>query len=147
KQRTDVIAAVTKALPRLRENCPYLSIIVTSRPAAFANSPGFDADQFIYIDLLSVKRSQIDQYAKKWMEVRGLTPKERTEFEQILKEKLDAPHLRDLARNPMQLTILLSLILTQGPALPDKRTNLYDTYVELFFSREAAKNAAVRNHI
>lgn len=147
KQRSDVIAAVTKALPRLRENCPTLSIIVTSRPAAFANSPGFDPDQFVYIDLLSVKRSQIDQYAKKWMDVRTLTPKERAEFEQILKEKLDAPHLRELARNPMQLTILLSLILTQGPALPDKRTNLYDTYVDLFFSRESAKNVAVRRHI
>ncbi len=147
KQRAEVIAAVTKALPRLRENCPALSIIVTSRPAAFANSPGFDPDQFTYIDLLSVKRSQIDEYAKKWMEVRGLSVKERVEFEQILKEKLDAPHLRDLARNPMQLTILLSLILTQGPALPDKRTNLYDTYVDLFFSRESAKNAAVRKHL
>ena len=147
KQRADVIAAVNKALPRLRENCPGLSLIVTSRPAAFANSPGFDPDQFVYIDLLSVKRSQIDQYAKKWMDVRGLSSKEQVEFEQILKEKLDAPHLRDLARNPMQLTILLSLILTQGPALPDKRTNLYDTYVDLFFSRESAKNVAVRRHI
>ena len=73
KQRADVITAVTKTLPRLRENCPTLSIIVTSRPAAFANSPGFDPDQFVYIDLLSVKRSQIYQYAKKWMDVRGLT--------------------------------------------------------------------------
>jgi hypothetical protein len=119
KQRAEVITSVTRALPRLRENCPALSVIVTSRPAAFANSPGFDQEQFVYIDLLSVKRSQIDQYAKKWMGVRGLVAKERLEFEQILKEKLDAPHLRDLARNPMQLTILLSLILTQGPALPD----------------------------
>ena len=147
KQRAEVIAAVTKALPRMRENCPALSVVVTSRPAAFANSPGFHSDQFVYIDLLSVKRSQINQYARKWMDARGLKTKERAEFEQILNEKLDAPHLRDLARNPMQLTILLSLILTQGPALPDKRTNLYDTYVDLFFSRESAKNAAVRKHI
>jgi NACHT domain len=147
KQRTDVVAAVTKAIPRLKENCSGLAVMITSRPAAFANSPGFDPDHFPNIDLLSVKRSQIDMYADRWMDVRGLSVKERTEFQQILKEKLDAPHLRDLARNPMQLTILLSLILTQGSALPDKRTSLYDTYVDLFFSRESAKSSAVRKHI
>ena len=147
KQRADVIASVNRALPRLKENCPGLSIVVTSRPAAFANSPGFDHEQFVYVDLLSLKRAQIDQYANNWMDVRGLNAKERVEFEQVLKEKLDAPHLRDLSRNPMQLTILLSLVLTQGSALPDKRTHLYDNYVDLFFSRESAKNAAVRKHI
>lgn len=147
KQRSDVVAAVTKALPRIRENCQHLGVIITSRPAAFANSPGFDTSSFPHIELLSVKRSQITQYAERWMEVRGLNTKERDEFRAILKEKMTAPHLRDLSRNPMQLTILLSLILTQGSALPDKRTNLYDDYVDLFFSRESAKSPAVRKHI
>lgn len=147
KQRSDVVAAVTKALPRIRENCPNLSVVITSRPAAFANSPGFDLLNFPHIDLLSVKRSQISLYAERWMDVRGLNAKEREEFRSILKEKMTAPHLRDLSRNPMQLTILLSLILTQGSALPDKRTNLYDDYVDLFFSRESAKSPAVRKHI
>ena len=39
----------------------------------------------------------------------------------------------------------MSLIHTRGTALPDKRTSLYDAYVDLFFSREAAKSAVVRN--
>ncbi|MBB4363986.1 hypothetical protein GGD65_005040 [Bradyrhizobium sp. CIR18] len=147
KQRSDVVAAVSKALPRLRENCPHLSVVITSRPAAFANSPGFDTSNFPHIELLSVKRSQIFTYAERWMEVRGLTNRERDEFRSILKEKMTAPHLRDLSRNPMQLTILLSLILTQGSALPDKRTNLYDDYVDMFFSRESAKSPTVRKHI
>jgi len=147
KQRADVVAAVTKAIPRLRENCRDFGVIITSRPAAFANSPGFDAELFPYIELLSVSRSQINDYANRWMNVRGLAARERVEFQEILTEKLNAPHLRDLARNPMQLTILLSLILTQGSALPDKRTSLYDAYVELFFSREAAKSVSVRKHI
>jgi hypothetical protein len=147
KQRSDVVASVTKALPRIRENCPQLGIIITSRPAAFANSPGFDTSSFPHIELLSVKRSQISFYAERWMEVRQLNKRERDEFRSILEEKMNAPHLRDLSRNPMQLTILLSLILTQGSALPDKRTNLYDDYVDMFFSRESAKSPAVRKHI
>lgn len=46
----------------------------------------------------------------------------------------------------MQLAILLSLILTRGPSLPDKRTALYDSYVELFFNRESEKSAIVREN-
>ena len=62
-----------------------------------------------------------------------------------LEEKLEQPHLRDLARNPMQLAILLHLIHVQGPALPEKRTTLYEEYMKLFFNREAEKSAIVRD--
>jgi hypothetical protein len=147
KQRANVVSEITKSIPRLQENCTELQIVITSRPAAFANSPGFDSEAFPHLHLGSVRRPQIDVYAKRWMEVRSLSRKERAEFEGILKEKLDQPHLRDLARNPMQLAILLSLIHRLGAALPDKRTSLYDAYVDLFFSRESAKSAVVRQHL
>ena len=81
------------------------------------------------------------------MDVRNLSQSERAEFSSILNEKMEQPHLRDLARNPMQLAILLSLIHTRGSALPDKRTSLYDAYVDLFFSREASKSVIVRRNI
>ncbi len=63
-----------------------------------------------------------------------------------LADKLDQPHLRDLARNPMQLAILLHLIHVQGAALPEKRTTLYEEYMKLFFNREAEKSVVVRDH-
>ena len=62
-----------------------------------------------------------------------------------LDDKLEQPHLRDLARNPMQLAILLHLIHVQGPALPEKRTTLYEEYMNLFFNREAEKSPIVRD--
>ena len=89
----------------------------------------------------------MELYAQRWMDARNLLPRERAEFSAILNEKMEQPHLRDLARNPMQLAILLSLIHTRGAALPDRRTNLYDAYVDLFFSREAAKSAVVPKNI
>ena len=147
KQRGDVVSEVSRAIPRMRENCQSLQLVVTSRPAAFANSPGFDSERFPHLHLGSVRRSQIEHYAKRWMDVRNLSRKERAEFDGILKEKLDKPRLRDLARNPMQLTILLSLIHRLGAALPDKRTSVYDAYVDLFFSRESAKSGVVRQHL
>ena len=67
-------------------------------------------------------------------------------FKKILSEKLDQPHLAELSRNPMQLAILLSLIHSRGSSLPEKRTALYDNYMEHFFSREAEKSTIVRMH-
>ena len=46
----------------------------------------------------------------------------------------------------MQLAILLSLIHKRGSSLPDKRTALYDSYIELFFDRESDKSVAVRDN-
>lgn len=147
KNRSEVVLSISRAIPRIMENCKGLRVVITSRPAAFANSPGFDVENFTNLQLGSVTKHQINKYAKRWMDVRTLTRKERSEFEAVLREKMDMPHLRDLARNPMQLTILLSLIHTRGAALPDKRTSLYDAYVDLFFSRESSKSSAVREHI
>ena len=147
KRRTEVVSAVSKAVWRMRENCPQLQVVVTSRPAAFANSPGFDQTAFPRIELGSVTRAQISEYAGRWIAARKLQTKEISEFHLILNEKMDQPHLRDLARNPMQLTILLSLILTKGAALPDKRTTLYDQYVDVFFGRESTKSQVVRKHL
>ena len=46
----------------------------------------------------------------------------------------------------MQLAILLSLIHRRGISLPDKRTALYDTYVEIFFDRESEKATVVKEN-
>jgi hypothetical protein len=142
-RRSDVVNEILLGLGRLEANCASLQVVVTSRPAAFANSPGMPSDVFVYFQLTAVDRSHISEYAEKWARARRLQQREAAEVRQILKEKLDQPHLRDLARNPMQLAILLSLIHTRGSSLPDKRTSLYDSYVDLFFSREAEKSQTV----
>lgn len=90
--------------------------------------------------------TQINEYAARWMNARHLAGRDRKEFSRTLREKVSQPHMRDLARNPMQLAILLSLIQTRGTSLPDKRTALYDSYMDTFFSREAEKSVVVREH-
>lgn len=145
-RRQEVVDEIVKGINRIKENAISLQVVVTSRPAAFVNSPGLPQSLFQYFQLDSVTRHLIDEYANKWLGARKLQRPERTEVKKILKEKLGQPHLRDLARNPMQLAILLSLIHTRGSSLPDKRTALYGSYIELFFSREAEKSAIVRDH-
>jgi hypothetical protein len=145
-RRKEVVEEIVRGVARIEENAASLQVIVTSRPAAFANSPGMPHGQYLYLQLLSLNRQLIMQYAERWIRARKLDSRESSEFRSVLREKLDQPHLRDLARNPMQLAILLSLLLTRGSSLPDKRTALYDFYMDLFFSREAEKSPLVRDH-
>jgi hypothetical protein len=145
-RRHEVVEEIMRGVQRLEANAASMQAIVTSRPAAFANSPGMPHGKYPYLQLLSLNRSLILDYAERWLRARHLDSKQGAEFRAVLKDKLDQPHLRDLARNPMQLAILLSLVHTRGASLPDKRTALYDYYIDLFFSREAEKSPLVRNH-
>jgi hypothetical protein len=146
ERRHEVVNMIHTGSRRLKANTLSLQVIVTSRPAAFANSPGLPESDFprYYLDALT--KQLIDEYANKWMEAKKLDQRDRSEVKRILRDKLDQPHLKDLAKNPMQLTILLSLIYNRGSSLPDKRTALYDSYVDLFFNREAEKTPVVKKH-
>lgn len=143
-RRRLVVTEVKTGVARLREIAASLQVVVTSRPAAFANSPGFPPKSFPYFHLAALGRSDIDAYTERWLAAKRLSGKEAAEVRRILRQKLEQPHLMALARNPMQLAILLSLIHTRGASLPDKRTALYDAYVQLFFSRETEKSDVVR---
>lgn len=144
--RKDVVYEIISGIKRLRNNSASLQVIVTSRPAAFSNSPGFPEKSFPHLELNSLTKKLISSYADKWIKMRNIPPQEARDIRDTLRTKLGQPHLRDLARNPMQLAILLSLIHTRGQSLPNKRTALYDAYIDLFFSREAEKNSDVRDH-
>lgn len=146
KLRKDVIEEIECGIDRLASISASLRVVVTSRPAAFSNSPGLSEGKVTSVSLGYVTPELIDEYASKWLKAKHLPPRESREVKVILKEKLEFPHLRDLARNPMQLAILLSLIHTRGSSLPDKRTALYDNYIDLFFNREAEKSPIVRDH-
>ena len=143
--RKRVVDEICQASERLDQHTESMQIVVTSRPAAFANSPGFP-DDWIHLELRDLRPDNIAEYRDKWLTVQRLPDDEKRKITSTLRDKLEQPHLRDLARNPMQLAILLHLIHMQGVALPEKRTTLYDKYIELFFNREAEKSPVVRDH-
>ena len=144
--RNRLVAEISDAATRLEVSAKSLQIVVTSRPAAFANSPGFPREEWQHIEILALSRTAIDNYTKKWLEARGADTHERRQITAVLKDKLGQPHVRDLARNPMQLAILLTLISVQGTSLPDKRTSLYDRYIDIYFDRECEKSKIVRDY-
>lgn len=144
--RGRIVTEVSNAADRISENALSAQIIVTSRPAAFANSPGFPRDEWQHLKILPLTRSVINSYASRWLDGRAIESQERAEILSVLSEKLEHSHVRDLARNPMQLAILLALISVQGASLPDKRTALYDSYMSIFLNRETEKSKVVRDH-
>jgi hypothetical protein len=144
--REQIVEQVSKATERLESLCIDFQVIVTSRPAAFANSPGFPRDEWTYVQLQSLTKGVINQYANQWLGGGIKDEKDKSQILAVLNEKLSQPHIRDLARNPMQLAILLSLISVQGASLPDQRTALYDRYIDIFLNRESEKSDTVRDN-
>lgn len=144
--RNKIVSETRNATVRLSEGAISVQTIVTSRPAAFANSPGFPKDEWQHVQLRSLNREAISAYSERWLAARGVENREGKMIRRVLDEKLQQPHVRDLARNPMQLAILLALISVQGASLPDKRTALYDKYIDIFMDRESEKNSVVRDH-
>lgn len=144
--RKIVVDTVEQGLAALQACATSLQVIVTSRPPAFANSPGFSEAEYTYTALTSLPTELIIDYTRRWCRSRKLPAEEQDETMNILKSKLDEPHMSELAQNPMQLAILLSLIHTRGESLPDKRTQLYQGYMDLYFAREASKSRLVKKH-
>ncbi|MEU1381761.1 NACHT domain-containing protein [Streptomyces albidoflavus] len=142
--RNEVVREVSSAARRLKESAAALQILVTTRPSALAEVTEFPPRLFHRWSLSRLGRPLIEEYANRWARSRRLKPKELANLRRVLNDKLDQPHMRDLARNPMQLAILLTVIHTRGSSLPDKRTALYDIYVELFLAREAEKSETVK---
>lgn len=144
--RQEIVNVITKGIRRIKTFSADIQVIITSRPAAFINSPSFSKDEYEYYFLDSVNSGLIEIYSDKWIKSKQLSNKEGAEIKKILKEKLTQPHIKDLAKNPMQLAILISLIHTKGYSLPDKRAAFYDSYIEVFFNRESEKDATVRTY-
>ncbi len=145
-QRRRVVDEVEDCVARLRQQAHEVRFIVTSRPTAIADSPSFSDETFAYLTLAPLSEKLALDYADRWATARRLSSQDKAEIRRILSAKMSAPHISELAKNAMQLSILLNLIYVRGESLPDKRTELYDKYIDIFFTREAEKWASVKRH-
>ncbi len=141
-----IIEFINSGITRLSTNTKSIQVIITSRPAAFSNTISFSSEEYPHFELQDIPHYIIIEYVEKWIKARGLELREGKKIQQLVEDKLSLPHFKDLAKSPMQLAILLSLLNTRGESLPDKRTALYDNYIELFFNRESEKDNTIRDN-
>lgn len=144
--RNEVVEFINKGLNRLSQNCKSIQVLITSRPAAFSDAVGFSIEQYPHFELTDITTKIINEYVEKWVKASDLNIRETIEIKKLVKEKIELPHLRDLAKSPMQLAIFISLLRTKGEALPNKRTALYHSYINLFFDRESEKSIVIRDN-
>ncbi|MGX1573993.1 NACHT domain-containing protein [Cellulosimicrobium funkei] len=145
-QRKGLVQEVERFLARVEPEARSIQTIVTSRPSVLAKSARFSRRKWAYVSLGAIDSNLALEYAARWANARSLDENERADLTQTLSEKLQLEHIRDLCRNPMQLTIMLWLLHSRGRSLPDQRTSLYANYVDVFFNREAEKAAIVRDN-
>jgi hypothetical protein len=144
--RRRVVEEVSAGIERMATNMPRLQAVVTSRPNAIADAPRFSHERFAYVRLAPIPKNLAIDYAERWIKARRLNETDANAVIEILRDKLESPHIATLAQNTMQLSILLNLIHARGAGLPDKRTELYSTYVDVFFNRESEKDSVVKKH-
>lgn len=146
EQRKALVISIKQTISRLKALSCDVQIVITSRPSVLSKPVDFLSAGFAILDLAPLSIPQVNEYAERWTAARKLDAEEAETVHQILGDKLQYAHIVELTRNPMQLAILLSLIHSEGPALPDQRTDLYDRYLNLFLLRESEKDDAVREH-
>lgn len=143
--RESVVGGIVASLHRLSAGGANLQAVMTTRPSQLGKVPRY-SKEFVRVTLAPIGEATVHEYARKWTAAKRLERDRTTEVLEILREKLSLSHIRELTKNPMQLTILLNLILSIGHSLPDVRTDLYSKYVDLFMTREAEKDAVVRRN-
>jgi hypothetical protein len=146
KLKASIVSASSEAMERLDVRDRSLQLIVTSRPTAFMRAAHFPRDSYIYLVLFAVGKVEALDYGQRWSAIRVAADHERQQDKNPVAAQMEEPHIRGLARSPMQLAILLALIYTRGHSLSDKRTALYSSYMDLFLDRESEKSDIVRQH-
>lgn len=147
ESRNKVVSELNQFARRCQTYEFNLQSVVTTRPSALTGLRPFNTKIWSSFQLSTLDEDLIHQYAVRWCDAKGIAGAPRKVLLRTLIAKLTESHIRELSRNPMQLAILLSLLHSRGVSLPDKRTALYDLYVELFFARESEKSAIVQKHL
>ncbi|MGI5190340.1 NACHT domain-containing protein [Promicromonospora sp. CA-289599] len=145
KSRQQVVDAIAEGLARCPEDGD-IQVVATSRPSIFGATADLAQHDFVTLELQPLSALHITRLAERWMDARKKTGEDRKSFTKLLREKLKQPHIKDLVRSPMQLTIILSLIDMNGTMLPDGRTDLYEKYLEQVMVREGNKTRVVAEH-
>ena len=143
-EREDITAEIRISEALLRTDAYDISIIVATRPGVVSD-PIWRSSQFVPLYLAQLTDGLRMKYLDRWTAQSKLSTMEKRELRTTFTDSIVRPHVRELAGNPMQLAILLHLMQRRA-VLPDKRTLLYGSYIDVFMDREAAKSPVVATY-
>lgn len=127
------------------EQYPKTVFVVTARPAPYAETE-IDHSRVSMLQMESFTREQQREFLQKWYTATlpaYTAAKVRAKTETTLAEIAQNPSLRELAGNPLLLTMIArNLTLAEG-ALPQTRSTLYDEFYTVLVRRRADRKGVV----
>jgi hypothetical protein len=144
--RDNVLKAIMDCIDRFEDGLDTdLRVIVTTRPPALAGRRERLID-FERLSLAPMEKHRIEEYVTRWLSVQIHDNEEKTRIRESFQRRQDEPHVQALARNPMQLSVLLQFIRLKGEAFPDRRAELYRDYFQIVIDRDVEKSPELRKH-
>ena len=142
-ERTSIADEVRTTNGRIQAITRGVMVLVATRPGNVGNPIWRDIN-FSALFLGDLTPALRMKYLDRWTAQSKLTTTEVDDLRSTFVESIAYPHVVELAGNPMQLAILLNLMQRRA-ILPEKRTALYDRYIEVFMDRES-KSGLVAAH-
>ncbi len=142
-ERSTIAEEVRITNSRIKSITRQVMVIVATRPGNVGNPIWRDIN-FSTLFLGDLTPALRMKYLDRWTAQSKLTPAEITDLRATFVESIAYPHVVELAGNPMQLAILLNL-MQRRTVLPERRTALYDRYIEVFMDRESKSPVVAAN--
>ena len=122
-----------------------LRVVLTSRPPALAGRRE-KLENFERAVLAPMDVDRIDEYLERWLAAQIESADERERINASFAKRRAEGHVEALARNPMQLSVLLQLLHLKGDAFPDRRAELYREYFQIVIDRDVEKSPELRQN-
>ena len=141
--RDKVLDSVGKTISRFEDSLHIdLRVVLTTRPPAIAGRRG-KLEGFTRVILAPMNSIRIDDYVNRWLDAQIKVSDEKRRINRSFQDRRIEQHVDALARNPMQLSVLLQFIKLKGDAFPDRRADLYREYFQIVIDRDVEKSPAL----
>ena len=138
--RDRVVDAIVATTRRFEDGLSVdLRVVLTTRPPAIAGRRD-KLEGFSRVLLMPMKPSGIDDYLDRWIGAQIKGKDDQVRIRRSFEARRGDPHVEALARNPMQLSVLLQFIYLEGEAFPDRRADLYREYFRIVINRDVEKS-------
>ena len=135
--------AITRFEKALRTD---VRVCLTTRPPA-VHGRWNKLEGFVRVLLVPMETERIDDYVDRWLHTQISNDEEEMDrIRASFNRRRHDSHVEALARNPMQLSVLLQFISLKGEAFPDRRAELYREYFQIVIDRDVEKSPELREH-
>ena len=144
--RDQVLDAAMAAVTRFEESLwTDVRVCLTTRPPALLGRRS-KLEDFLRVVLIPMEPERIDDYVDRWLHAQISSDEVRNRIRTSFNRRRQDSHVKALARNPMQLSVLLQFIQLKGEAFPDRRAELYRDYFQIVIDRDVEKSPELGEH-